>query len=58
VVLLVGVGGSNDFHVRATPSFRDKDVSAVSGGFGCPFDNFVAFDFMSIHHLRLDFVST
>jgi hypothetical protein len=33
-------------------------VSAVAGGFGRPVDDFVAFDFMSIHHLCLHFVST
>jgi|GEM_PF-1764110 hypothetical protein len=46
------------FPVEATnviaPLFQDKGVCAVAGGFHFPLDNFVAFDFVSIH----TFVST
>ena len=56
--LFVGIGGSDDFHVRAAPLFRDEDVCAVAGGFDFPLDNFVAFDFVPIHHLCLYIIPT
>jgi len=56
MVLLVGVGGSDDVHVRATPVLRAENMSAVASGFGRPVDEFVAFDFVSIHYPYLDYI--
>ena len=49
--LFVRVRRSDDFYICATPIFGNKDMCAVAGGFHFALDDFVAFDFVSIHQL-------
>jgi len=48
--LFVGIRRSDDFHVCTTPVFGNEDVCAVAGRFHFSLDDFVALDFVSIHH--------